>query len=151
MRTSICCRRSVRASERGFTLIEAVVAIALTAVVTLALAAAVTHAMHAASISTTSLGLRDDALDVLADLRAATTYDPVLLARMVGRSSTATLALHSGAIDETVTVRVDPAPGRPSISLAAVATATVVRGDARVTEHATLYAQAPPPGSTVAQ
>lgn len=138
----------MRRNERGFTLIEAVFTIALTTGVLLAVMGAVTNSLHASASETTRIALRDDALGVLADLRAATAYDDALLAATIGRTSTQTIATAGGA-HETIAVSVNGVlvGGHEHI----VATASVTQNATTVTERETLYAEAPAPGSTIDQ
>ncbi len=131
-------------------------AIALTTAVMLAATAAVTNSLHATTQEVTKIGLRDDALSALADLRASTAYDHAMLGRMVGQTSTVTLKRPPSGSDETITIAVSrvagkttTAPAKPVYTFVAVATAT--QNAASVTEQQTLYNEAPPPGSTVNQ
>ncbi|GAC1305251.1 MAG: hypothetical protein NVSMB19_16580 [Vulcanimicrobiaceae bacterium] len=123
------------------------IAIALTSGVLLAATAAVTNSLHASAHEATKIALRDDALSALADVRAATAYDPTLLARMAGTSSSLTIA-RAGQAPETITIAVAPAAAAAGN---VVATATAMQNAASVTEQRTLYAEAPAPGSTVKQ
>ena len=62
-------------SQRGFTLIEATVATALTCAVVLGICSAVVSTLRANATLAERAGLADDALNVLSDLRVATAYD----------------------------------------------------------------------------
>lgn len=140
----------MRRNERGFSLIEVVVTIALTTGVLLAVTAAVSNALHASANVATRIALRDDALSALADLRAATAYDAVLLTSMVGKTSTATVDPHHGAtppITMTISLERVASNGRSNV----VATATATQNGSSVTEQQTLYVEAPMPGSTIDQ
>jgi len=146
----------MRASERGFSLLETVIAIALTTAVLLAVTAAVTHSLHASAQETLKIELRDDALSALADLRASTAYDDALLRRIVGKTSTVTLTRPAGAPTETITLAVSSVPSktttaRPTAGNNFVAVATATQNAASVTERQTLYFEAPAPGSSVDQ
>jgi len=140
----------MRRSERGFTLIEAVVTIAITAAVLLAVSAAVGQSLHATALEATRIALRDDALSALADLRAATAYDRPLLVDMIGRTSTATIDHHrSGVPPETMTISLATIAANGHTNV--VATARVSQAATTVTEQLTLYVEAPAPGSTIDQ
>ncbi|MDP9025269.1 MAG: hypothetical protein M3N13_07840 [Candidatus Eremiobacteraeota bacterium] len=129
-------------------MIEAMVAIALTTGVMITATGAVTHSLHATALETTKIALRDDALSALADVRAATAYDPKLLHRMVGQTSSTTIA-HRDAKVETVTVSVTRPLSRESSNT--IGTAVATQDGATVTEQVTLYNEAPEPGSTVTE
>lgn len=140
----------MRRNERGFSLIEAVLTIALTTGVLLAVMAAVSNSLHATANEAIRIALRDDALSALADLRAATAYDALLLQGMIGKSSTATIARNAGA-PETVTMSVAIGSNVTNGHANYIATASVTQNATTVTEQQTLYAEAPPPGSTITQ
>lgn len=150
-------------NERGFSLLEVVVATALTAFVIIALASAVAKSIHGTSLVETKVAMRTDALNVLADLRAATAYDAGALQKMVDRTASMTIA-HSASDIETISVRVTveanrvPSPltqgssGPATISAPVdIAEATVTELGETVTERQVLYAEAPTPGSSVDQ
>jgi len=139
-----------RDGERGFSLLEVVVVIALTIGVILGTAGAVTSALHGIAQSDLKVALDDDALDALADVRAVTAYgDPTaagsstnVLAKLVGKSSTATVALANG-YSETLTVSVSQLGART------FADATASAGGVSVSERQSLAIEAPTPGSIV--
>lgn len=142
----------MRRSERGFSLLEAIIAITITTAVMLAATAAVTSAVHASTKSAIRLRLREDAVSALTQVRAATAYDEEtpnslpLLQQMIGRSSTMTTTNANGAV-ETITLAVSGPvpPGNANV----IATATATQGDTSVTEQQTLFLEAPAPGTTV--
>jgi type II secretory pathway pseudopilin PulG len=148
-------------AERGFTLLEALVATTLAATVVVGLAGVVAASTHAAATAQLRIGLEDDAASVLADVRAITAYDDTMLQRIVGRSATMTRTLRGGAretIELSVTLRplATAAPVNANGATAngatqIVARATVTVDDVRVTEDETLFHEAPAPGSTVEQ
>ena len=129
--------------ERGFSLMEVLVASAITMGVILALAAAVLGSMHATAEADEQSSLARDAIDAISDVRAMTGYDGTMLANMVGKTSTMTRPQPSGAT-ETITLAVVRTPGNP---IEAIATAT--DGTRTATERQVLYNEAPAPGSTV--
>ena len=89
--------------------------------------------------------LTGDALDVLADLRAATAYDARALARVAGCRYTATVVRDGGTL--SITVAVDrERTGVPTIAHVTVSDANGVTA----TADRELYAEAPAPGSVVA-
>ena len=145
-------------NERGFSLLDVVVATALTTFVILALASAVAGAAHANALAASTGAMRADALDVLADLRAATAYDRAMLQSMEGRRAATTLA--RGNANERIIVRVfaerqsgAPQPGAivPVTRTVDVAEVTVSALGQTIVERQTLYAEAPAPGSSVDQ
>ncbi len=133
-------------AQRGFSLLEVLVAIALTSGVLLAVTAAVLNSLHATALAEERSTLADDALNALVDLRSATAYDRALLASLANRNSETTIPKASG-VTETLTVSIGSAnPGQPLI-----ATVTASDGSQSVTEHRDLYWEAPAPGSVVPQ
>ncbi len=147
-------------NERGFSLIEVVVAAGLTSFVVIAIASAVANAAHASGLAKVKSAMRADALNVLADLRASTAYDGAALARMQGRTATTTIT-HSANDLERIAVRVfvDTASrpnvlganGKTNADAIDVAEVTVSEFGETVTERETLYNEAPAPGSSVDQ
>jgi type II secretory pathway pseudopilin PulG len=135
-----------RECERGFTLLEALAALALTALAIAGVAGSVAACLHVTARSQTKLLLAADAQNVLTDLRAATAYDPALLAALAGRSTSVRLTF-SGA-HGTRTVALDADVARPSLpgSYLATVTATAPDGTA-VSQSVTLTQEAPAPGS----
>ncbi len=147
-------------SQRGFSLLEVVIATALTAFVIVAAATAVARALHGTALVEKKVAMRADALNVLADLRAVTAYDRDALQRMVGK--TATMRIDRSAADvETIDVRVSAEPnalpnGTPPAAGVAPATVTVAEATVTelgetITERQVLYNEAPAPGSAVNQ
>jgi prepilin-type N-terminal cleavage/methylation domain-containing protein len=144
---------NARESERGFTMIEVLVAIAITAIAVYGISAAVLGAMHAQADSSIKASLDDDALSVLSDVRMMTVYDPAMLDKLSGKSTVMTRTLPGGAL-ETITVAVAGhaavlTAGVPTSASTEVATVTATSGSLAATERVTLYQQAPSPGSVV--
>ena len=139
-----------RDSERGFSLLEVVIVIALTIGVILGTAGAVTSALHGVAQSDLKVVLDDDALDALADVRAVTAYgDPTAagsstnaLNKLVGKSSAATVTLANG-YTETLTIAVS------QVGTRTFADATASAGGVSVSERQSLTIEAPTPGSVV--
>ncbi len=132
-------------SQRGFSLLEVLVATALTIGVILATTSAVANALHASAAADRHMALNDDALSALTDVRAVSAYDPVMFHSLAGRTSTMTLA--GNGAPETISVAIVAAPGGWNL----LATATATQGDIAVTQRQTLYLEAPMPGSSVDQ
>ncbi len=138
--------------ERGFSLIEVLIASALTIGVLLAATTAVANALHGSALATQTMALHDDALNVLTDVRALTAYDDMSdlsrtrLRALVGRSVTTNVTRPNGSA-EMITLTVSQAPGAAN----PVANATVTANGISVTERATLSVEAPSPGSSVRQ
>ncbi len=147
-------------NERGFSLIEVVIATGLTSFVVIAIASAVANAAHASALAKVKGAMRADAINVLADLRASTAYDGAALTRMEGRTATTTIA-HAPNDLERIAVRVYVdtttrpnvlgANGKTNADPIDVAEVTVSEFGETITERETLYNEAPPPGSTVEQ
>jgi len=138
-----------RAHERGFTLVEAIVATALASGLTLAILEAAVGSMHAATRVRTQAQLAGRALDILSDLRESTAYDRVALANLAGKTVTARLPpdAPNGTAPLTATVSV-AAPSGPGAVLVASVTVSDAAGDS-VTERRPLFVEAPIPGSTI--
>lgn len=138
--------------ERGFSLIEVLIASALTIGVLLAATTAVANSLHGSALAAQTMALHDDALNVLTDVRALTAYDDMSdlsrtrLRALVGRSAT-TKVMRPNRSAETITLTVSQAPGAPN----PVANATVNAHGISVTERTTLSVEAPSPGSSVRQ
>jgi Tfp pilus assembly protein PilV len=126
-------------------MVETLVAVTVTGIAVLGIAGAVAASLYGAARSETKLALAGDASNVLTDLRAASAYDPAMLAAMSGRSVSAQLRLPDarGARGVTIAARVVP---RAAGSYVASVTATAPDGTA-VTEEVTLVQEAPAPGS----
>ena len=135
-----------RQHERGFTLLEAAIATALVSFVVLAVSAAALQAMHGSATLAAREALTDDALNVLADLRATTAYDPNALANLPGRSYVASVVRDG----ETLSVAVSIAQSGANAPLVASVTVTDPNG-ASATESQQLYLEAPAPGSVIDQ
>ncbi|MBC5800800.1 MAG: prepilin-type N-terminal cleavage/methylation domain-containing protein [Candidatus Eremiobacteraeota bacterium] len=132
--------------QRGFSLLEVLVAIALTSGVLLAVTAAVLNALHTTALAEERSALADDALNALVDLRSATGYDANLLAALANHTSQTTIP-KSASVTETLTISIGGRNGTQPL----VATATASDGTQTVTEHRDLYWEAPAPGSVVQQ
>ena len=145
--------------QRGFSLLEVLISIALTLGVVIAVTGATAAALHATALGDRRMALNDDALDAIADVRSLTAYDTKLLPRLDGRSSSMTIH-HAGAPDETLAVHVAkvvkaPAPGPratpPPTSDTYAVTATATQDGVTMTQVQDLFAEAPVPGSTIDQ
>ncbi len=130
--------------ERGFTLLEAALATALTCAVALGLCAAVLRALHANALLAERAALADDALNILADIRVATAYDAGALAQIAGRSTSATIVRNG----RTLSVAIDIGAGGGTTPVVAQVTVTDASG-ATATETRQLYVEAPAPGSVI--
>jgi prepilin-type N-terminal cleavage/methylation domain-containing protein len=133
-------------SQRGFTLLETAIAIALVCSVVLGASAAVVRAAHANAAFAERAALSNDARNVLSDLRVATAYDSAALQRLGSRNYTTSI-VRDGA---PLTISVAIAPGGASAPSIARVTVSDASGDA-VTEEHPLYDEAPAPGSVVDQ
>ena len=86
----------MRTRERGFSLLEVLVASALTIAVVLVVTGAVLGSLRATALAAERSALAEDASDALLDLREATAYgvapahtaSPPLLSKLVGHSAT---------------------------------------------------------------
>lgn len=133
-----------RAAERGFTLLEAAVATALTCAVVLGLVATVARTLHANATLVERAALTDDALNVLSDLRATTAYDADALARIAGRTTNATI------VSDGQTIAVTVAVGSAGPATPVIANVTVTNGSGEsATLSRQLYVEAPAPGSVI--
>ncbi len=142
-----------RAGERGFTILEVLVAICITAIAIYGVTGAVLGTMHAQADSNLKSSLDDDALAVISDVRMMTVYDPTMLAKLSGKGTVMNRTLPGGA-RETITVSIDGraavlTAGVPTTASGEVATVVAASGSQRATERVTLYQQAPSPGSVV--
>jgi prepilin-type N-terminal cleavage/methylation domain-containing protein len=134
-------------AQRGFTLLEALIAIAVTSVAVLGVAGAVLGMLRSLALETDKTALADDALNVLADLRAATAYDGAFLAKLAGRSASQTLTLAGPSGPRSITVTTTVSPKGDGVYVASVTAANA--GGVAVTEQAVLTQEAPAPGSVV--
>jgi prepilin-type N-terminal cleavage/methylation domain-containing protein len=146
-------RIETRSGERGFTIVEVLVAVVITAIAVYGVTGAVLGAMHAQADSTMKSSLDDDALAVLSDVRMMTVYDPTMLQKLSGKSTVMNRKLANGAT-ETISVSIAGnaatiEAGVPTSASGEVATVTAASGSQRATERETLYQQAPSPGSVV--
>ena len=144
-----------RESERGFSLVEVIVAAALTAFVMIAIASTVAASVHASTLVDMKTRMRADALNVLTDLRAITVYDKAMLAQMIGKSTSMKIT-HSADDVETIDVNVNVEPnvvrnsdGTTTKTTASVANVTIAEFGNTVSERAMLFNEAPAPGSVV--
>jgi prepilin-type N-terminal cleavage/methylation domain-containing protein len=133
-------------SERGFTLLETAIAIALVCSVVLGASAAVVRATHANADFAERAALSNDARNVLSDLRVATAYDGAALRRLGSRTYTSQIV--RDGVPLTVAVAIRPS-GASAPSVASV-TVSDARGES-ATEERPLYDEAPAPGSIVDQ
>jgi hypothetical protein len=110
--------------------------------------------LHATALASEKSVLAEDALNALADVRAATAYGVAptgaqelpLLQKLVGHSASMTRA-RTASLTETITISVTQAkPGAPI-----VAEATASDGTRTDTEQRTLFYEAPTPGSIVVE
>jgi prepilin-type N-terminal cleavage/methylation domain-containing protein len=138
-----------RAAQRGFTLLETLVATALTATLILSVSAAVLGSLHA----TVQLGeraeLTDHALNILSDLRETTAYNANALAAMTGRTVTTTFRADATNA-RVLTATIGVALSGPSGPVVASVTVADPNGES-VTEQQTLFVEAPAPGSVIEQ
>lgn len=134
--------------ERGFMLLEVLVAAVLTIGVILAVTTAVLANVHATTLAEERIRMSDDGLNAIADLRAITGYDGGMLRGLIGKHSTSTV--DSDGLPETIII--DFTSQQLAIGSATstvVANITIERDGQTVTEQQSLVQQAPPPGSTV--
>ena len=139
-----------RDGERGFTLIEALVATGILTSVLLCVLGAVAGTVRAANSAAPRAALAEIAQNVLADLRAATAYDPDELAALAA-TGTRHLTLDETQADGSSAQRDVTAAVAPNAAGAGY-DATVTVGDAAgntVTMHTTLVQEAPVPGSVL--
>jgi Tfp pilus assembly protein PilV len=135
--------------QAGFTLIEAVVATALTAAFSLCMLGVVAAALHAVDRLDARANLADHALNILTDLRESTAYDPILLEHVVGHFASTTFSSPETAAP-TQTLRARLSVTQASATSPIFATVTVVDGNGdSVTERQTLSTRAPAPGSVI--
>ncbi len=133
-------------SERGFTLLETAIAIALVCSVALAASAAVVRAAHANADFAERAALSNDAHNVLSDLRVATAFDGAALQRLGSRTYTTSIVRDGAPLTIAVAIR----PGGTSAPTVARVTVSDASGES-VAEERPLYDEAPAPGSIVDQ
>ena len=133
------------ANQRGFTILEVMVAIVLAAIAIFGISGATLGAIHAQAKSDLQASLDDDALAVLSDVRMITAYDAAMMAKLSQKSASMTRALPSGG-SETISVSVTAA-----LPAGQYAVATATSGGVSATERIELYQHAPAPGSVVNQ
>ncbi len=141
---------AARDHERGFTLIEALVAAGILTVVLLCALGAVTAAVRAANGAAPRSALAEAAQNVLADLRAATAYDPAELTALAA-AGPRQFSFDEPQADGSSVRRNVTAAVVPNASEAGY-TATVTVSDASgnsVSMHSTLVEEAPAPGSVL--
>ena len=145
-----------KTSQRGFSLLEALVCLALLSGTGIAVAGAVASGAHAQALTVSRERLRSDAANVLDELRASTAYDPVALKKMSGKTTSSTLEIAApDGVERAVTISLRVAPHSDAAGFADAASgydATVTVSDvtgASVTETRRLAYEAPPPGSSV--
>jgi type II secretory pathway pseudopilin PulG len=138
-----------RVAQRGFTLLETLVATALTVTLILSVTAAVLGSLHASARLGERAELTDHALNILSDLRETTAYDANALTAMTGRSVTTTFPADASNA-RVLTATIGVAQSGPSAPVIASVTVTDANGES-VTEQQTLYFEAPAPGSVIDQ
>lgn len=139
-----------RGDERGFSLIEAVVAVGILTVAVLCAMGAVTAAVRAAANGAPRAALTVTAQNVLADLRAASAYDASELSELVAAGSRR-LSIEASQTEGPATAQNVTVAIAPNASGAGY-TATVTVDDASgntVTLQSTLVQEAPAPGSVI--
>jgi prepilin-type N-terminal cleavage/methylation domain-containing protein len=135
--------------EAGFTLIEVVVATALTASLSLCVFAAIASSLHAVDRLENRVNLSDDALNILSDLRESTAYDPAALKQIVGHSLTTTFTdPQSNAPARKLQARLSVTQTSPAMPIFATVTVVDAAGNT-ATERQTLSSEAPAPGSVI--
>jgi type II secretory pathway pseudopilin PulG len=136
------------AAQRGFTLLETLMATGITTALAFAVTAAVLGSMRATARLDERAELTDHALNILSDLRETTAYDATALAKMTGRTVRTTFPSNasSGAIVLTATIGVSQAA--PNAPVVASVTVQDPNGES-VTEGQTLFVEAPAPGSVI--
>ena len=140
--------------QRGFSLLEVLVASAVTIGAILIITGAVLGSLRAMALATEKSALAEDALSALSDLREATVYgvatagarEQPLLQKLVGHSATMT---RQRTVNVTETIAVDVTQVRPGGPI--VARATASDGTLSDTEQRTLFYEAPTPGSIVTE
>jgi prepilin-type N-terminal cleavage/methylation domain-containing protein len=133
-------------SQRGFTLLETAIAIALVCSIVLGASAAVVRATHANAAFAARAALANDARNVLSDLRVATAYDGATLRRLGSRTYTASIVRDGTPLTVGVEIRQSDA-STPSVARVTVSDAN----DDAATVERPLYDEAPAPGSIVDQ
>jgi prepilin-type N-terminal cleavage/methylation domain-containing protein len=137
-----------REHERGFTLLETLAAVSVTGIAVLGVAGAVAASLYGSARAETRLLLADDASNVLTDVRAASAYDPAMLASLNGRRVSARIALPGAQGPRVVQLTAGVARQTDAGEYLATVTATAADGTS-VTQQVTLTAEAPAPGSRV--
>lgn len=143
-----------RPTERGFTLLETLVASSLASALVMAITASLLGTMHAIARIADRAALTDHALNILSDLRESTAYDDspfagTELAKLAGHTVSATFPASAAENAPKLTATI--AVSKPA-TLETPVVATVTVSDAEgvsVTETQTLFVEAPPPGSIV--
>jgi Tfp pilus assembly protein PilV len=141
-------KNTARASERGFTLLETLVATGMTTALVLSVTGAVLGSMRASAQSGERAELTDDALNILSDLRQTTAYDASALANMTGRTVTSTFPASTERGASMLTATIAISQSGPSAPVVASVTVADLHG-VSVTEGQTLFVEAPPPGSVI--
>lgn len=142
-------------NERGFSLVEVIVAAGITAFVMIAIASAVAASVRSTTLVDMKTRMRADALNVLTDLRAVTVYDKAMLAQMVGKTAAMKITRSADDVETIdVTVKIEPnivrnSDGTTTTTNAKVASVTIHEFGENVSERAMLFNEAPAPGSVV--
>jgi type II secretory pathway pseudopilin PulG len=141
---------AARDDERGFTLIEALVAAGILTVVLVCALGAVTAAVRAANGAAPRSALAEAAQNVLADLRAATAYDPDELTALAAAGprqfSFDEPQTDGSSVRRDVTAAI--VPNASEAGYAASVTVSDATGNS-VSMHSTLVEEAPAPGSVL--
>ena len=139
-----------RDGERGFTLIEALVAGGILTVVLACVLGAVTAAVRASNSAVPRAALAETAQNVLADLRASTAYDPEELAALAAAGTRRLTAVDPQADGSSAQHDITAAVAPNASGTGYIATVTVEdAGGNIVTMHSTLVQEAPAPGSVI--
>lgn len=135
-------------SQRGFTLLETVIASALSCAVALSVAGAALGALHATARLERTANVTDHALNILSDVREATAYDSEALSKLVGREVTTTFSDGDPLTPSTMTATIAVAQTVASGPISAAVTVTDSTG-VSVTERQIMFAEVPAPGSVI--
>jgi type II secretory pathway pseudopilin PulG len=134
--------------ERGFTLLETIVATSVTTGVAVGVLSVVLSSLHSVNRIEERVNLSDHALNMLSDVREATAYEPALLKQLVGRSAAGSFSTADPDAPQTFRATFSLTQASPVAPIVGVATVTDAAGNA-VTEQQTFSAEAPAPGSVI--
>jgi Tfp pilus assembly protein PilV len=141
-------RRQRNERQRGFTLLETVIAAALSSAAVLSLAAAALGTLHTTARLERMANVTDHALNILSDLREATAYDPEGLRKLLGRKITTTFSDGDALKASTMTATIAVAQAGAAGTITAAVTVTDPTG-VSATESQILFAEVPAPGSVI--